>query len=97
MGGKRTGNLGKACADVVGDGFVCEVKERKQIPQWQKHALAQAESAAAMFTSPMRALVVIHELGSRYADDMIVMRRGDYEVWHGRLAGWRGEGDQEAA
>ena len=90
MGGRRTGNRGTAAADVVGDGFVVEVKERLQLPQWQRRALEQAERAAAGFTSPMRALVVLHQHGGRYADDWVLMRRSEYEVWHGSLAGYRG-------
>lgn len=93
LGGRRTGNLGKAAADVVGDGWVVEVKVRKKLPLWQKHALEQAERAAAAFTSPMRALVVLHEEGGRYVDDWVLMRRGEYEVWHGSLRDYRGSGD----
>ncbi len=90
LGSRRTGNGGKAAADVVGDGFVAEVKARKKLPQWQRHALEQAELAAATYTSPMRALVVLHEEGGRYVDDWVLMRRGEYEVWHGSLRGYRG-------
>ena len=92
LGGKRTGNVGRAVADVVGDGFVVEVKEREHLPAWQREALEQAERAAALFTHPMRALVVLHEKGGRYADDWVLMRRGEYEVWHGSLRNYRGEG-----
>lgn len=93
LGGKRSGNVGRAVADVVGDGFVAEVKEREQLPKWQREALEQAERAAAMFTHPMRALVVLHENGRPYAEDWVLMRRGDYEVWHGSLRDYRGSGD----
>ena len=96
MGGTRSGNTGRAVADVVGDGFVVECKERASLPQWQLRALTQAERAAAGFTSPVRALVRLHILGTPYAEDIIMQRAGEYECWHGRLAGYRG-GDDPAA
>ena len=90
LGGRRTGNLGRAAADVETDWCVCEVKARKTLPGWLKHAVAQSEGAAARSVSPRLAIVQLHEVGGRVVDDLIVMRAGDFRAWYGD---WRGRGD----
>ena len=91
LGGQRTGNLGRAAADVTTDWCVCEVKSRRTLPAWLKHAVTQAEGAACQSVTPKMALVQLHEVGGRVVDDLIVMRAGEFRAWHGN---WRGE--QEA-
>ncbi len=88
LGGVRTGNRGTASGDVVSDWAVVECKERAQLPQWLLGAVAQAERAAAGFTSPRLPVVVLHELKGRRIDDLVVMRLGEFKSWFGS---WRGD------
>lgn len=92
LGGVRSGNRGVASGDVVSDWAVVECKERAQLPQWLLGAVAQAERAAAGFTTPRLPVVVLHELGGRRIDDLVVMRLGEFRAWYGN---WRGDGDNE--
>lgn len=92
LGGVRTGNTGRAAADVtVGDWAVVEVKARRALPAWLKHAVAQVESEAARAVSPRLAFVQIHELGGRVVDDLVVMRAGEFRAWFGD---WHGRAEE---
>lgn len=91
LGGVRTGNRGRAAADVtVGDWAVVEVKARRSLPAWLKHAVAQTEAEAARAVSPKLPIVQLHEFGGRVVDDLVVMRAGEFRAWYGE---WRGEGE----
>jgi hypothetical protein len=93
LGGKRTGNLGTAAADVtIGDWAVVEVKSRATLPAWLKHAVQQAEVAASQAVSPRLPIVQLHEVGGRVVDDLIVLRAGEFRSWYGD---WRD--DREGA
>jgi hypothetical protein len=85
IGGHRNGNRGTATADVESDWCVCEVKSRAALPAWLKDAMRQVEHVAAASVTPPLPLVRLHEVGGRYADDLIVMRAAEFSAWHGEL------------
>jgi len=90
LGGTRTGNRGRAAADVTSSWCVVECKERAALPQWLTGAMRQAEDAAMRYTSPRLPLLVLHEKGGRRADDLVMMRLSEFRSWYGD---WRGDGD----
>lgn len=89
LGGVRVGPAGRAGADVVSDWAAVECKSRAVLPQWLKAAVLQAEAAACAFTTPRLPLVVLHEVGGRRADDLVVVPMSAFRAWFG---GWRGDG-----
>lgn len=84
LGGKRTSKmgLGANAPDVETDAWSIEVKHRDQLPQWLTEALAQAVRNASDGKLP---LVVLHESGRRHADDLVLLRLGDFEQWFGEM------------
>jgi len=84
-GGKRSGNLGRAAADVIsGDGWLCiEGKAWTTPPRRVEAALEQAERAAGPDQLPV---AVIHTAGRRSANDLVVMRWGQFVDWFGGTA-----------
>lgn len=92
LGGVRSGNRGTSAPDVASSWAVAECKERARLPQWLKGAMKQAEDAAMQYTSPRLALVVLHEKGGRRADDLVMMRRSEFQAWYGD---WHGSPDPE--
>ncbi len=93
LGGRRIGNTGRATADVESDWAAIECKSRAALPQWLKAAVQQAEAAATGFVSPRLPVVVLHELGGRVSDDLVVVPASAFMAWYGT---WRGNGDEEA-
>ncbi len=81
LNGKRLGATGQATADVVTDWLSVEVKHRKTLPQWLKDALGQARHGAG----GRLPIVILHESGQRHADDLVLMRMGDFEDWFGEV------------
>jgi len=77
----RQGATGEATADVVNGWLSVEVKHRKRLPQWLKTALDQARNGAG----ERLPLVILHEAGQRHAEDLVVMRLGDFEEWFGSV------------
>ena len=80
LNGRRTGNTGKASADVRSTWLAVEVKERSVLPRWLKHAVAQAVGAAGV---SWLGIAVLHEHGERYGDALVVMRLSDFRDWFG--------------
>jgi hypothetical protein len=77
LGGRRVPVTGRGGApDVEHERLAVEVKHRKELPRWLKHAMVQAEAAARDGKVPV---VVLHERGQRHADDLVVLRLGDLE------------------
>ena len=58
-----------------------EVKHRKRLPAWLKDALTQARTGAG----ERLALAILHESGQRHADDLVVLRLGDFQDWFGEV------------
>lgn len=69
LGGQRVGQYGGA--DVVTDSLAIECKQRKSFPTWLWAAIRQAEKNAGDQQSPV---VILHETGNRYEDDLVMMR-----------------------
>jgi len=86
LNGRRQGATGTRGPDVVTGWLVAEVKHRRRLPQWLKDALAQARTGAG----ERLPIVVLHEAGLRHADDLVLMRLADFELW---FAAVRPEGE----
>lgn len=82
LGGKRAGPTGKEGADVLHPLWAIECKERKELPIWLQDAMMQARRAAIRGQVP---IVVLHQLGSHGSEDLVVMRRADFQALHGLL------------
>jgi hypothetical protein len=96
LGGRRIGNTGRASADAVSDWLAIECKARLQLPAWLTGAVKQAVTAAAAYTSARLPVAVLHQVGGRAADDLMVMRRADFVAWFGswrRGDGWGHDGE----
>lgn len=78
LGGARTGNTGKAAADVTAGFLVVEVKERATLPAWLKAAMGQAVTAAGSEKLPV---AILHEGGQPYAQALVVLRLCDFQAW----------------
>jgi hypothetical protein len=88
LGAARIGNTGRGGADAVSDWAAIECKARLQLPAWLKAAVKQVEAAAAAYTSAKLPVVVLHEVGGRAADDLVVIRMSEFAAWFGS---WRGD------
>jgi hypothetical protein len=77
VGGARTGNTGTAGADVVTDSYSIECKSWRRLPAKVVAALQQAERTA---TGGRVAVAVLHEVGRRHDDDLVVLRWRDFAV-----------------
>ena len=75
VGGSRTGNTGGAGADVVTDDWSIEAKSWRRLPAKVTAALRQAEGSA---TGGRVAVAVLHEVGARHDDDLVVLRWRDF-------------------
>jgi len=83
LGGTRTGNRGRAAADVTTDWAAAECKERATLPMWLRDAVEQATATARQGQLP---LVVLHEFGTRSDNDLVVLRMRDFLRWFGDVA-----------
>lgn len=79
LAGRRVGCTGQATADVLTEHFSVEVKTRRRLPALLREGMAQATANAAPATVP---LLVLHEVGCKHADDLVVMRLEDFEEWY---------------
>lgn len=80
LGVTRNGPTGLATADVTTDRLSVEVKHTRRAPQRAEAALRQAERAAG---PGKLAIAVIHPVGGRGANDLVVMRWGAFLDWFG--------------
>lgn len=79
LDGERVGHLGGE--DVSTSAFSVECKERASLPIWLTDAMAQAVRHCPEGKLPM---VVLHALGARHDNDLVVIRLRDFEDWFGR-------------
>jgi hypothetical protein len=79
LGGQRAGAVGREGADVIHPHLSVEVKERRRLPDWLLHAMAQAVGAA----DGRLPMVVLHRAGDRYEDAMVIVRMRDWIEWYG--------------
>lgn len=89
LGTQRNGNTGAATADIVTDWLAVECKSWRTLPAKVAAAMEQAEAAASSGQLP---IAVLHQVGQRSAQDMVVMRWGDFLNWFG---GSQEEGEQQ--
>ena len=80
IGGKRNGNHGVAMADVENDRLCVECKSWQGGVKRVESALQQAEGAAGDSQLP---IAVIHTVGRKHANDLVVMRWGQFLDWFG--------------
>lgn len=78
LGGKRVGCTGRNTEDVCHEWMSIECKHKKALPNWLKDAIAQAKRNGAADKLPV---VVLHELGKKSADDLVVIRMSDFRDW----------------
>ncbi len=62
--------------DVAHPTLAIEVKTRRRLPGWLLGALAQAGRAAGPEKVPV---VVLHRVGGRHAEDLVLIRLADLE------------------
>lgn len=89
LNGRRVGPTGRTGSDVAHPLFAIECKERKEVPLWLQDAVSQSQGAARQDQLP---IVVLHQLGRRHDNDLVVMRLRDFEKWAGRLPVEIGDG-----
>ena len=73
FGGERIAGVGRR--DVSCERWSIECKEKAKLPLWLTGAMEQAERQRRPDTV---AVVVLHELHSRYDDDLVVLRRKEF-------------------
>ena len=85
IGGVRLSNhgLGLQTPDVETEAYSVEVKSRKVLPAWLTGAVAQAVRNASAGKLP---LVVLHEVGRRHDNDLVILRMGDFQEWFGEVS-----------
>jgi hypothetical protein len=81
LGGKRVGPAGRKGADLAHEHLSVEVKERRRLPAWLLHAMAQAVGSA----DGRLPMVVLHRAGDRYEDAMVIVRMKDWREWYGEV------------
>ncbi len=80
LNGTRVGCTGKATIDVDAGWLAVECKERKELPAWIQDALGKANAKAQ---EGQLAIVVLHQLGQRHDNDLVVIRLADFEEHFG--------------
>lgn len=82
LGGRRVPVTGRRGADVEHPTLAPEVKSRAELPRWLVEAVAQARAGAAEGRLP---IVVLHQVGDRHGEDLVVVRFADWCDWFGSL------------
>jgi hypothetical protein len=80
LGVTRNGNTGAATCDVSTPWLAVECKSWARLPSKVLAAMVQAELAA---TSEQLPIAVLHQVGQKSAQDLVVMRWSDFIAWHG--------------
>ena len=86
LGGQRvpiTGRVRGSAPDhtTAGDLWSVEMKMRKAFPKWLLEALEQAIASQEQGAGRWP-LVILHPKGRRYEDDLMILRRKDFEEIH---------------
>jgi len=92
LGGRRvpiTGRQRGDVPDIAHPVYSVVVKSRKSLSAWLRTAMAQAVAAQRPGQRP---LVILHKTGARHADDLVMVRLGDFQEWNGTLPQRDGEG-----
>jgi hypothetical protein len=80
LGGRRVGCTGRDTSDVESDALAVEVKTRKRLPTWLFDAMQQARDNARGERLPV---VVLHQVGGRHDDDLVLLRLADFRAYFG--------------
>lgn len=86
LGGERvpvTGRARGSAPDVAHTWLSIECKERKELPAWLRDAIAQARASVRGEQLPV---AILHEKGTRHAEDLVVVRLADFRQWFGDVA-----------
>jgi len=86
LGGRRvpvTGRQRGDAPDIEHPWLSIEVKHRKTVPAWLLDAIDQAEASN---TGEQLPVVVLHPHGKRHADNLVIIRLGDFIEWFGDTA-----------
>ena len=81
LGGERvpiTGRQRGSAPDIKHAWLAIESKSRKAIPGWLREAMEQAEASKRENQLPV---AIVHTVGERHPQDLIVMRLGDFIDW----------------
>ena len=78
LGGKRLKNQGKEAPDVAGNGYIVEVKDRKDLPQWIAEAVTHIRTQAERDQLP---IVTLTSPNTRQV--LVVMDMRDFRQWFG--------------
>jgi hypothetical protein len=80
LGTTRLGNTGEATADVTTSWLAVECKSWARLPSKVAGALQQAEAAATPEQLP---IAVLHQVGQRFGNDLVVLRWQQFLDWFG--------------
>lgn len=79
LGAERIAGSGRRDGD--GGWYALEAKSREKLPAWLTAAMAQAERLSR---PEQLAVLVLHQLGDRHDDDLVVVRLRDFrDRWVG--------------
>ncbi|MDW8059233.1 MAG: hypothetical protein RMK01_04085 [Thermomicrobium sp.] len=79
LGAQRVPVDGRGQApDLTHPWLAVEVKSRQRLPQWLRSAMAQAVRTARPEQLP---LVVLHQVGHRWTEDLVLLRLADFRAW----------------
>lgn len=84
LGGERVSrgaDFSKSDCDVRHNVFAIEVKERKRVPKFFREILAQADRYN---DGSKLSIGVLHELGARHDNDLVIVRLKDFAAYYGR-------------
>lgn len=84
-----TGHQRGDVPDIAHPVYSVEVKSGKILPGWLHNAMAQAVAAQRNGQMPVD---ILHETGTRHADDLVCVRLGEFEASNGAHRGHEGEG-----
>jgi hypothetical protein len=79
LGGKRAGPTGKDGPDILHDAFAPQCKQRDEVAQYLKEWMNQAVGDAPPDKLPM---VIVHEKGGYYDEDLVIIRLVDFQAWY---------------
>ena len=82
LGVERVAGSGRR--DLDGGWYAVEVKERASLPLWLSDAMAQAERLAR---GDQVAVLVLHPLGGKHEEDLLIVRLRDGREILGRAGG----------
>ncbi len=83
LGTKRVGPQGKNTVDSLNIWLAVESKERKKLPKWLKDAMTQVYDNQPKDGIARLLVMVLHEKGGWYDEDILCMRLADFQEWFG--------------